>query len=166
VAVLCALIASANSDGEFVGEEVLDWLEECRLRHAISPREEGFLFNSTEKERSDMTWRTEAAGVLAWCLSWTPMPGMDEQVDGTWLGENVLNGDVRRMIEHARLRSEPEIHAAFDLVLRVHWAIVHHRINNLPPLPGVDADIIYERHYAFNWVIDPEIAWDDVTTDT
>jgi hypothetical protein len=54
-----------------------------------------------------------------------------------------------------------------DLIYRYHWAVVDARVKGKQPPAGLDPGIVYERHYALNWLIrysDQE--WDDISTDT
>ncbi len=67
----------------------------------------------------------------------------------------------------ARLRTKEEILDQADLILRLNWACVNARIKNVPPPGGLNASVVYERHYALNWLIHfQNQEWDNVTTST
>lgn len=53
-----------------------------------------------------------------------------------------------------------------DLIYRIDWAIVDARLNNKEPPGGFDPGVVFERHYALNWLTRYSDDWDDVTTDT
>ena len=63
--------------------------------------------------------------------------------------------------------SDLEILDMQDLVLRYHWACVDARIHH-KEMPKLNADIIYEWHYALNWLVgaDGNTKWDEVVTNT
>jgi hypothetical protein len=50
--------------------------------------------------------------------------------------------------------------------LHMHWALVDARINEREAPAGMRSSIVYERHYALNWITVYEDDWDDITTDT
>ena len=70
-------------------------------------------------------------------------------------------------MESAVVRSKEEILDFQDLVLRYDWACVDARIHH-KPLSILDGDIVYEWHYALNWLVQADgiTQWDDVTTTT
>ncbi|MDF1551166.1 MAG: DUF4272 domain-containing protein, partial [Bacteroidales bacterium] len=63
-------------------------------------------------------------------------------------------------------RSKSEILDANDLYYRLDWACVDARINN-SNLSEVNQGVVFERHYALNWLINyMNQEWDDVSCDT
>jgi hypothetical protein len=49
----------------------------------------------------------------------------------------------------------------------MNWACVNARVKGEAPSAGLNQSVVYERHYALNWLIkymDQE--WDKVSTDT
>lgn len=79
-----------------------------------------------------------------------------------------MKGRTREQIfDDTKLRSSHEILDEADLILRMHWAIVDARINNREVPGGLDGGVVYERHYALNWLIGYfDQPWDEVSTDT
>jgi predicted RNA binding protein YcfA (HicA-like mRNA interferase family) len=92
---------------------------------------------------------------------------------------------VGEFVSTARLRSDEEIYAANDEIYHIHWRVRDARLRALPTPPGklprmrhVDSDsdspvesydsgVVWERHYALNWLIGYcGQDWDDITTDT
>ena len=55
-----------------------------------------------------------------------------------------------------------------DLIYRLHWCVVDARLRNQPEPPAdLQPGVVYERHYALNWLRGYHNAdWDDVSTDT
>ena len=70
-------------------------------------------------------------------------------------------------MEAAVLRSMDEILDMQDLVLRYDWACVDARVHH-KEVPMLSSDIVFEWHYALNWLVQADgIAdWDQVTTTT
>lgn len=67
----------------------------------------------------------------------------------------------------ARLRPQADILDACDLIYRYHWAVVDARLKNAPAPAGLDSGVVYERHYALNWLVGyMDQDWDDISTDT
>lgn len=63
-------------------------------------------------------------------------------------------------------RSKEEIMDMNDLYYRYDWACVDARINN-KQMRELNSGVVYERHYALNWLINyGEQEWDEITCDT
>jgi len=52
------------------------------------------------------------------------------------------------------------------LIYRIHWAVVEAQLHKQPMPAGLNADVVYERHYALNWLTYYGDDWDNVSTDT
>lgn len=167
--VLLGLAGMCYPDSDAPPEFVREWLTSYGVIDELSPGERAFLDGGLRDMdmRMAISWRFESATALAWSLGWmAEMPDANVQSGSDPYVLEVVNGDCRGMIERATLRPEPEIHAARDLTLRIHWAVVEHHLKKLPPPNGVQPGIVYERHYALNWLTDPDTPWDDVQTHT
>ena len=67
----------------------------------------------------------------------------------------------------AVLRPASDILDALDLHYRLHWAVRQARLDNKPVPGGIEGGVVYERHYALNWLVRFEDAeWDAVETPT
>jgi hypothetical protein len=90
-----------------------------------------------------------------------------EICDASELGAIMWNHTFDSLMEASVLRSRDEILDMQDLVLRYDWACVDARIHHRE-LPMLSGDIIYEWHYALNWLVQADgIAdWDRVITTT
>ena len=54
-----------------------------------------------------------------------------------------------------------------DLIYRMHWALRQAQIEGEAPPAGMVWDVVFERHYALNWLIGyMDQPWDEVSTDT
>jgi hypothetical protein len=74
---------------------------------------------------------------------------------------------IEQFIKKAELRPLSEILDEADLIYRYSWAVVDARVNGQPPPANLNQGVVYERHYALNWLIGyMDQDWDEVTTDT
>lgn len=154
----------SQTDGEFTFEHALDWMNQHQLPDPFTPAERSWLEGKrSERDTIQMTWRTEAAWVLAWALCWTDELGpFEANGRGDWFYENMVLADAAERRRVAALRPAVEIWEAFDLVIRTHWAIRHYQSD----LPDIDTGVVMERHWAFEWLTDAETPWDDVSLST
>jgi hypothetical protein len=76
---------------------------------------------------------------------------------------------IRRtvVIRGLKLRSKSEILDASDLFYRLHWATTQAQLDGQPPPGGLDPEVVFEWHYAINWITKyDDLDWDKVTIDT
>lgn len=153
-------------------EEAIGYLEDCNLWRYTTPNEKDFLQHPTEDKKFQETWKCECIWVLLWALQIVDtLPFPNELCDLNDIPAEVYpiggDKDPNDFINTPyNIRSKSEILDANDLYYRYHWACVDARINN-QEMTIVDPGIVYERHYALNWLItymDQE--WDDVSCDT
>lgn len=167
--VLYTIVAAGH--GEAL-QDLTDWLHRERLWDAVSPKEASFLQSTapTRQQRISATWRVEALFVLLWTLSAVSELPPPTDICDVQLTRRVLPpllGSVRDFLTSARLRDESEIWEAHEDVFQTHWSIRDAQLHDRP-IPGShNPAVVYERHYALNWLIrwdDQE--WDEITTDT
>ncbi|MEO8534909.1 MAG: DUF4272 domain-containing protein [Flavobacterium sp.] len=154
------------------GEEATKYLKEYNLWDSVTPDEKDFLANPTEERKSNESWKCECIWVLMWvikkmddlgfpdeCCSLNDIPADDYPVAPDKDPNDFINSIWQ-------VRCKAEILATNDLYYRLDWACVDARINNLE-MTEVHPGVVYERHYALNWLINyADTEWDDVTCDT
>ena len=136
----------------------------------FTPKELAFIRNgnTTQIERTQFLWRYESLNVLLWAIGLVDkLDRADAIIDVpkavTIFRENGRDG----LLEKAKMRPIKEILDQSDLIYRMHWAVRDAGINGRPAPAGLDRSVVYERHYAFNWLIGYlGQHWDDITTDT
>lgn len=149
-------------------------LIEFENRYGVSayftPQEKQFV-EATEPSKQQMidaNWRYECLHVLLWALSYQDSLYFPGQLCDVAEDVGIIaQRSKKAFFKEAQLRSKKEILDQADLIYRIHWACVEARLNGQEPPPGVDPEVVYEWHYALNWLIrymDQE--WDEVTTDT
>lgn len=140
------------------------------LQAKVTPRERQFADNPnpSSDDIANANWRAESFHTLLWALSF---------IDDLKYPGDICNvsEDVRHLFSRteqefrdaAKLRSKEEILDQADLILRLNWACVGARVKNLPPPGELNPSVVYERHYALNWLIHSlNQEWDKVTTNT
>lgn len=136
----------------------------------LSPHEHAFVGDATPTgtDRAQAAWRYECLGVLLWALGFDPTltpPG--QIVDAAHVVRLQAKLGAAAFRAKATLRSADELLDQADLIYRYAWACVDARVRGTPAPPGVDCEVVQERHYVLNWLIGYQHqAWDDVSTDT
>lgn len=165
-----ALLAVALRGEGMESDAVLGILRDHGFEEALSPKEAAFLNAAapTPHERTQFAWRYEGLYALLWALGHFPaLKSPGEICDVPEVAGKMKEIGLRELVAGARLRPLPEILEELDFTYRCHWAVVDARANDRPAPPGLDPGVVYERHYALNWLTgygDEE--WDDVSTDT
>lgn len=137
----------------------------------VSPVELNFLQNPTpgDQEFVNATWRYESLNVLLWAAGYIDDLHFPTQiVDVAVLTEDIREcRDFEEFLLNANMRGMDEILDQLDLTYRLHWACVNARVKNEQVPMGLNPSVIFERHYAFNWLVNRyNEAWDDVSTPT
>ncbi len=154
------------------GNEAIEYLKKYNLWDHVTPDEKDFLMNPTDQKKNHETWKCEDIWVLMWSL---------EKVNKIDFPDKMCNlddipyedypvgpdKDPDEFIKSVKgTRAKQRILDAADLYYRLDWACVDARLNGIE-MTGLIPSVIYERHYALNWLIryrDQE--WDDVSCDT
>ncbi|NLU95653.1 DUF4272 domain-containing protein [Chitinophaga sp. Ak27] len=174
VAIRAAILAAINTVafGYIEAPEIIGYLQRYHLWEHTTAGEKAFLADPQEELRKRETWKCEDIWVLLWALKKIPALGeMDALCDLNMVPQDVFpfrgpDVDPAAFLDAAtELRSATEILDANDLYYRADWACVNARVKKEPsPLPP---GLIYERHYALNWLITyRNQEWDDVSCDT
>lgn len=152
--------------------EAVDYLKKNNLWDKVTPNEKLFLDTPSNEKKAVETWKSEAIWVLMWSLKKVDELGFPDKLcnlnnipynDYPVGRDKDPNEFIRRITE---TRSKSEILDAADYYYRLHWACVDARIN-YKAMETVNPGIVYERHYALNWLINyMEQEWDDITCDT
>ncbi|MBU0983451.1 MAG: DUF4272 domain-containing protein [candidate division Zixibacteria bacterium] len=166
--VLSAVLTAAYGAST---DQVLQWLETAELKDEISPDELILLEDPTNKaRRTDITWRIERLLILLWCIKKIArLPSLSDQCDVDLLKAAIVfpPDPTAEYIASATLRSFVEIEEEREIVWQAHWTVRDAQINDRELPYNLNPEIIYERHYAFNWVVGHMgQPWDEITTDT
>ncbi len=153
-------------------DEAQEYISHFKLWDFVTPNEKAFLDNPNEEQKLYESWKGEGIWTLMWALGKVNRLGFPDEPCNL---EKIMYGDYpignnREPAEFLNsthtIRSKSEILGAADFYYRLDWACVDARINN-KPLEVVNQSVVYERHYALNWLINyMNQQWDDVSCDT
>lgn len=171
-AIQAEVYASGKYDNpEQKMKEQIDLLnEKYHVSEYFSPKEKEYIDHPPVKEPklfNSYGWRYECCAVFLWALSLLDLKEPNQICEAVELGNIIWNHDFDSLSKAAKLRSKEEILSLQDLTLRYDWACADARINN-KTIDALDFGVIYERHYALNWLltVDGISDWDAVTTTT
>lgn len=150
--------------------KVARFLQQRGMVKSLSPAELAFLklASPDEAQMRKLTWRYEALWTLLWALGHIERLGPPGVQCNAKFAVKLLNEmPLEQFLGQARLRPSAEILDELDFYYRAHWHAVNATQAGKPPHRDLDPDVIYERHYALNWLTNYMYqAWDDVQTDT
>lgn len=148
---------------------VIDFLKAENLWESAS-EEEQRLFNKTmnDQERANVSWRSESIWLLLWCIN--KVDKLDLPYECVKVQDVVkylppFMTSPKEFINTVSTRKKSELLDAADLLYRLHWATRQAQLTKTNTTK-LNPSVVYERHYAINWVTFYAENWDDVTTDT
>ncbi len=153
------------------GQQAIAYLKQYDVWKYVTDDEKSFLENPTPERKNQASWQCEGIWVLMWSLgAIDELLFPDKMCDLNSIpGERYPigpNKDPNEFINRVvNSRTKTEILDANDLYYRINWACVDARLNGLEL--NVNPGVVYERHYALNWLINyMQQDWDDISTDT
>lgn len=153
-------------------ESAIDYLKEYKLWDDTTPNEKDFLLNPTPEKRIAETWKSECIWTLLWALDKVDELSFPQELcnlNDIPLDEYPVGGDKDPnlfILGANKSKTVKELLDANDLYYRLDWACVDARLNG-QVMATVQPGVVYERHYALNWLIRyADAEWDDVTCDT
>ena len=148
-----------------------DFEKKYQVLSKLSPEEKDYALaeNPTQQQSIDAVWRYESLQVMLWALGYVDQLEYPDSLCRVPELVSIFRTypDETSFRQNARLRTKSEILDQTDLIYRLDWACVDARIHNQPAPGKLDAGVVYERHYALNWLTNyMEDEWDDISTDT
>lgn len=137
---------------------------------ALTPAERAFIDTDAPDEETwaNHGWRYESAALLQWALGLSEaLPPPTAICDAGAIARVAIEHADEASIASARLRPVAELLDALDAVYRRHWLVRQARLDERDPPIGLHPSVVYERHYALNWLLRfDEQDWDEVGTPT
>lgn len=116
--------------------------------------------------RAYFSWRYECLHVLLWSVGIVEELGQPTDIcDVAFIDRKMVELEARGLRDQARLRPVDELLAAANVLHDEHWAVRDAQIFGKKIPDGLNPEVVYERHYAINWLTGDE-DWDEVSTDT
>ena len=164
-----ALLLTA-AKGEGVEQVNLQRLKDDKYISVLSQKELE-IFESpslSDQEKAYATWRYESLYTLMWALGAMDDLKYPSEICDVKTIVGKLFQPSRDVFESSiKLRSKNEILDELDKTYRMNWACVDARIKGQQPSGNINPSIVYERHYALNWLTNYQGQdWDNVQTDT
>lgn len=164
--ILILTYLNVASEDEASKEEIVVFLKNKRLWDAVSPKEKK-LFEKprlSEIESLSIAWQAEAVKCLLWSIQ--KINNLDlpfEEADINHLLDNLPEflSDPYEFIQDAELRPTSEILDMSDFLYRLHSSILEIDEEKLESL-RINFNIVYERHYAINWLTYFAEGWDEI----
>lgn len=97
------------------------------------------------------------------------MPDLKSECDTDLLKQAVIwpPNSTKEYITSSKIRAEDELFEEYEKVYQAHWKVRDAQLNGKPMPKTYNSEIVYERHYGFNWVTGyMGQDWDEITTDT
>ena len=150
-------------------QEVIDFLKSENLWESVSVEEQR-LFNETmgDQDKANVSWRSESIWLLLWSINKIDkldLPYQSIKVQDVVKFLPPFMTSTKEFINSATIRKTSELLDAADLLYRLHWATRQSQLTKTNTTK-LDPSVVYERHYAINWITFYADNWDDVTTDT
>ena len=138
-----------------------------KVKSNFSPKELSYLKDPNAGRHTVNMLQAEAAAALLWAVGLFELGWPDEAADAAKLNDIFKGNDTAFLCAAAKPRTKEELLDMYDLTTRLHAMCVRASIKELKDT-GLDPDIIYERHYALNWLmgIGGFIPWDSVIPTT
>jgi hypothetical protein len=154
-------------------DETMSWLRTEGLWGDLTAREVAYLEQANPPRRAHVNWgwQSERVIVLLWALGKIQeLPDSATQCD-TSVFQSILPPfagiSTRAFIAQASLIDENSLWKQADFYLEEHWTARDAQLHEGAMPPGIDIEIVQERHHAINWITGYDgLPWDEVTTDT
>lgn len=156
--------------GEGVTKEQLQKPISDKDIKSFTPKEASILKmdHLSDQQKAYATWRYESLYTILWALNIFPeLKFPNEICDVQSVVASILQPSRDEFQQKVLLRSKNEILDELDKTYRMNWACVDARIKGETAGGSINPSVIYERHYALNWLTNYQRQdWDNVQTDT
>ncbi|MFK8056304.1 MAG: DUF4272 domain-containing protein [Saprospiraceae bacterium] len=166
--IYALLIIAAKGEG-ISSEQLAKPIEDKGIK-SFSPKEHDVLHNTelTDETKAYATWRYESLYTLMWAVGKYPsLKEPTELCDVQDIVSKILHPDRSDFEADCIVRTPDEILDELDAIYRTNWACVDARIKGQHVGGEMNPSIIYERHFALNWLTCYHNQdWDNVQTNT
>lgn len=150
---------------------VKNWVTQHRVACYLTEQEASLLERDkdaiTEQEKNNLAWSLDAL----WALMWAG--GLIDELDFS----SPIPDEMYEMCPHVRdndgpdkfadkmsLRSFGKLYRSLDLYYRLHWFAFQYGLRG--EYETFDCSRFIERRKALEWLLSPDLAWDDVSLNT
>lgn len=154
-----------------IKKTTIEDLKDMELWDYVSGIEKSYLksINTDKQTEIDLTWRTETINVFFWALGILEELTLPIEIADLQYAHEKSQQQYRSItdfVNNAKLRTHEELLDGADFIYRAHWAVRNAQLGGDKMPANFNSSIVYERHYAFNWLTYYAEDWDDITCDT
>ena len=170
----CALKAQAyaspsdlSAPHAFVSSVIKRLDNQYNVGRNFTSKEAEYIIRGRNNQHSAFRLRMESCHVLLWALGLVNISWPSERTDGENLLRIIRDADSEMLLKIAKPRPLNVILSMHDVTYRLHSICVRADEETLKTM-NLDHDVIYERHYALNWLLtaDGIADWDMVIPKT
>jgi len=163
--MFCLTIIAARGEGleKDIAERVL---KERSVYSHLTANERVFLDQPvpSHSDRVQFTWKYECAWVLQWALGLVNDLGEpSSQCDAAMIARMAQDTNLTKI---GPVRSFNDLADIGDLYYRMHWACRDAQLRREPAPVNLVSGVVWERRRAFQWLLEPDVDWDDLSLDT
>jgi hypothetical protein len=158
-------------------KKLVTWLKDQKLYDSLSFKEAKYLndwhISNHWQQNFNISWRYEAAWFIAWALGLFPLlsPPFEQigtEAEAVWgkIPFAFDNESCTEFISKAQFIADERIMDELDFTYRAYWATQNLRIDKGTKIGKLNGEILIERLYAGNWLMENNIDWDKVNTNT
>ncbi len=135
----------------------LEWVYACGAHKHFTEAEKKFYFAKkvSDRDRQDFGWLSESLAVLLWSMGYLDnLPGLHQRftlANMPYL-EHITSSPAQFLAD-ACLRSVDDLMVAEEQHYQAHWLVLNAESATRVLCEQVDPEIIYERRYAFSWLV-------------
>lgn len=151
----------------FVSNAVKRLDNQYGVSRLFTQKEAEYIVRGREIQHAAFALRMESCQVLLWALGLNNMGWPSERADTESLLRIIRDADTEMLLRIAKPRPLNIILSMHDVTCRLHSICVRTDEETLKRM-NLDHDVIYERHYALNWLLtaDGITEWDMVIPKT
>ena len=171
----CALKAQAYTSSAreisaphvFVANAVKRLDNQYGVSRLFTSKEADYIVRGREIQHSAFKLRMESCQVLLWALGLINIGWPSERADAESLLRIIRDADTEMLLKIAKPRPVSTVLSMHDVIFRLHSICVRTDEETLKAM-NIDHDVVYERHYALNWLLtaDGITDWDMVIPKT
>ncbi|WMX54538.1 DUF4272 domain-containing protein [Peribacillus sp. R9-11] len=150
--------------------EIKKFINKYNANELFTEEEQKFISTWRPKQNDLIaySWKLECIWVLLWSVNLiSEIDTPADMCDVDLVFETVLNHSRKELLNMATLKPINVVLDNLDFIYRAHWAVREAQLNHLEIPPALNEGVVYERHYALNWLVNyMKQEWEEISTDT
>lgn len=155
-----AILAILDRTYTIEASPALEWVYAYGVHRHFSEAEKEFYFTKevSKQERETFSWLTESLAVLMWSMGYLEdLPPLHQRFDlATMPYLDHITSSTAQFLADACLRHADALMIAEEQHYHAHWQIMNAESSMDLITNKISPEIIYERRYAFSWLVGME----------